>query len=175
VWQTGHGGESGPQESVAEILNSLGRAKDLVRQILTFSRKREQIRQIIPLEDVVKEAAKFLSASLPAEIDLEIKLAPDAPAVLADATQIYQVIVNLGTNALHAMEGHSTAMAMLQAGVAPEIIALWLGHESPATTHLYVEADISMKEKALSQIQSPSTRKIRFRPTDTLLRFLDGL
>jgi len=59
--------------------------------------------------------------------------------------------------------------------VAHEIIALWLGHESPATTHLYVEADISMKEKALSQIQSPSTRKIRFRPTDTLLRFLDGL
>ena len=68
MWQTGHGGESGPQESVAEILNSLGRAKDLVRQILTFSRKREQIRQIIPLEDVVKEAAKFLSASLPAEM-----------------------------------------------------------------------------------------------------------
>jgi site-specific recombinase XerD len=70
---------------------------------------------------------------------------------------------------------HSTAMAMLQAGVAPEVIALWLGHESPATTHLYVEADISMKEKALSQIQSPSTRGTRFRPPDTLLRFLDGL
>jgi hypothetical protein len=75
----------------------------------------------------------------------------------------------------HSSFRHSTAMAMLQAGVAPEIIALWLGHESPATTHLYVEADISMKEKALSQIQSPSTRKIRFRPADTLLRFLDGL
>jgi integrase/recombinase XerD len=70
---------------------------------------------------------------------------------------------------------HSTAMCMLQAGVAPEVIALWLGHESPTTTHLYVEADISMKEKALSQIQSPSTRATRFQPKDDLLRFLDGL
>jgi integrase/recombinase XerD len=70
---------------------------------------------------------------------------------------------------------HSTAMSMLQAGVAPEVIALWLGHESPTTTHLYVEADISMKEKALAQVQPPSTRGTRFRPKDDLLRFLDEL
>jgi integrase/recombinase XerD len=66
-------------------------------------------------------------------------------------------------------------MCMLQSGVAPEVIALWLGHESPNTTHLYVEADMSMKEKALSQIQSPATRGTRFQPKDDLLRFLDGL
>lgn len=70
---------------------------------------------------------------------------------------------------------HSTAMSMLKAGVASEVIALWLGHESPTTTHLYVEADLSMKEKALEQIQSPSTRGTRFRPKDDMLRFLDGL
>jgi integrase/recombinase XerD len=70
---------------------------------------------------------------------------------------------------------HSTAMSMLQAGVAPEVIALWLGHESPTTTHLYVEADVVMKEKALNQIQSPSTRGTRFQPKDDLLRFLEGL
>lgn len=70
---------------------------------------------------------------------------------------------------------HSTAMCMLQSGVAPEVIALWLGHESPNTTHLYVEVDMSMKEKALSQIQSPATRGTRFQPKDDLLRFLDGL
>jgi integrase/recombinase XerD len=66
-------------------------------------------------------------------------------------------------------------MHMLQAGVAPEVIALWLGHESPATTHLYVEADITMKEKALSRIQSPGTKQTRFQPKDELLRFLDSL
>ena len=70
---------------------------------------------------------------------------------------------------------HSTATHMLQAGVAPEVIALRLGHESPTTTHQYIEADISMKEKALSQIQSPSTKGTRFRPKDDLLRFLEGL
>ena len=66
-------------------------------------------------------------------------------------------------------------MSMLRAGVAPEIIALWLGHESPTTTHLYVEADVAMKEKALNQIQSPAARGIRFQPKDDLLRFLDSL
>jgi integrase/recombinase XerD len=70
---------------------------------------------------------------------------------------------------------HATAMHMLQAGVIPEVIALYLGHESPATTHLYVEADMTMKEKALRQIQSPATRIRRFQPKDDLLRFLDSL
>ena len=63
-------------------------------------------------------------------------------------------------------------MAMLQAGVALEEIALWLGHESPATTHLYVEADLAMKEKALQKVQPLKTRQLRFRPADALLRFL---
>lgn len=70
---------------------------------------------------------------------------------------------------------HSTAMHMLQAGVAPEVIALWLGHESPVTTHLYVQADLPMKEKALNQIQSPSIKGNRYQPKHDLLRFLDEL
>ena len=70
---------------------------------------------------------------------------------------------------------HATAMHMLQAGVAPEVIALWLGHESPATTHLYIEADITMKEKALNQIKSPVARETSFKPKDDLIRFLDSL
>lgn len=70
---------------------------------------------------------------------------------------------------------HATAMHMLQAGVLPEVIALWLGHESPTTTHHYVEADLTMKQKALDQMQSPATKGIRFHPKDDLLRFLDTL
>jgi len=99
--------EKGPArlEDVEEILKAATRAQELVQQILTFSRQREQSRRIIPLDTVVKEATKFLRASLPAEIAFEIQLAADAPAVLANATQIYQVTVNLATNALHAMEG----------------------------------------------------------------------
>jgi len=67
---------------------------------------------------------------------------------------------------------HATAMAMLQSGVSLEVIALWLGHESPATTHLYVEADLAMKEQALQRVQPPKTKQLRFQPTDALLSFL---
>ncbi len=70
---------------------------------------------------------------------------------------------------------HTTAMHLLQAGVDITIIALWLGHESPATTHQYVEADLAMKEAALKKLQSPSTGKVRYRPTDELLAFLETL
>jgi len=91
------------QESVAEILTAANRAKDLVQQILSFSRQREQKPQVIKLDTIVKEALKFLRASLPAHIKIEKELAVEVPAVLADPTQIYQVTMNLATNALHAM------------------------------------------------------------------------
>ena len=70
---------------------------------------------------------------------------------------------------------HSTAMHMLQAGVDITVIALWLGHENPATTHMYVEADLAMKERALQAVQPPNMRQTRYRPTDRVLAFLQGL
>jgi len=70
---------------------------------------------------------------------------------------------------------HTTAMHLLQAGVDIALIALWLGHESPSTTHLYVEADLTMKEKALSKLEAPCTSRPRFRASDRLLAFLDAL
>lgn len=70
---------------------------------------------------------------------------------------------------------HTTAMHLLQSGVAFNVIALWLGHESPITTHRYVEADLAMKEKALASIEEPATRLRRYRPPDALLTFLQQL
>ena len=70
---------------------------------------------------------------------------------------------------------HSTAMHRLQAGVDITVIALWLGHENPATTHMYVEADLAMKERALQAVQPPCIKQARYRPTDRLLAFLEGL
>ena len=70
---------------------------------------------------------------------------------------------------------HTTAMHLLQSGVDLTVIALWLGHESPATTHLYLEADIAMKEAALGRLEDPSPRPARFRATDRLLAFLNTL
>lgn len=73
---------------------------------------------------------------------------------------------------------HTTAMHLLQAGVNLTVIALWLGHESPVTTHGYVEADLAMKERALAAIAPPETRGTRgtrYRPADALLKFLQAL
>jgi len=70
---------------------------------------------------------------------------------------------------------HSIAMHMLQAGVDITVIALWLGHESPATTHRYVEADLVMKSRALKTLQAPAHAPLRYRPTDRVLKFLESL
>lgn len=70
---------------------------------------------------------------------------------------------------------HSTAMHMLQSGVDITVIALWLGHESPATTHMYVEADLAMKERALNAVQPPHLKQRRYQPTDRVLHFLQTL
>ena len=70
---------------------------------------------------------------------------------------------------------HATAMHMLQAGLDVTLIALWLGHESPATTHMYVQADLTMKERALSAVRSPRVKLSRFKPTDRVLQFLSTL
>lgn len=66
-------------------------------------------------------------------------------------------------------------MHLLQGGVDLTVIALWLGHESPITTHGYVEADLAMKERALATIAPPGAKHRRYRPTDAVLKFLESL
>jgi integrase len=70
---------------------------------------------------------------------------------------------------------HTTAMHLLQAGVDISVIALWLGHESPVTTHHYVEADLTMKEQALAKLHEPEAKIQRYRAPDSLINFLKTL
>ena len=70
---------------------------------------------------------------------------------------------------------HTTAMHLLQSGVDITVIALWLGHESPATTHMYLEADLSMKERTLNRLQPIGASPGRYRPPDQLMKFLQSL
>lgn len=70
---------------------------------------------------------------------------------------------------------HTTAMHLLQSGVDISVIALWLGHESPTTTHTYVEADLAMKDRALARLQEPDTKVLRYRAPDSLMQFLRTL
>ena len=70
---------------------------------------------------------------------------------------------------------HSTAMALLEADVPTEVIALYLGHESPKTTHLYVEASLAMKKQALAKVEPLQLKRCRFRPDEADLCFLEKL
>ena len=70
---------------------------------------------------------------------------------------------------------HSAAMALLHAGVDTSVIALWMGHEDPASTQIYLHADMTIKEKALARVQPRGTQPGRYKPPDSLLAFLDTL
>ncbi len=89
--------------SLQEIGKAVNRAKRLVAQILSFSRRRPSERQTTKLAPVVDEAVALLRATIPPNIELITKCEPDASAVMADPSQIHQVILNLVTNAWHAI------------------------------------------------------------------------
>ena len=91
------------RKDMQEVRAAAERAKALVRQILAFSRKADTQPQPVDLDGLVTEARALLRASIPATIDVRVTTDPDTPIVNADPTQLHQVIMNLGTNAYHAM------------------------------------------------------------------------
>ena len=102
------------RQFLAESLAAAERARNLVAQILTFSRRREQQRAVLALAPVVEEALRLLRASLPATIELCVSLREDVPAVLADPTQVHQVLMNLGANAAHALRARGGRIEIFQ-------------------------------------------------------------
>ena len=100
------------QPMLDEALKASLRARDLVAQILTFSRRRELQLSPTNLGPVVQEAVKLLRASLPASVSITQELTDDLPLVLCDPTQIHQIVMNLGTNAAHALRPHGGTLAI---------------------------------------------------------------
>ena len=91
-------------EYLSAVLQGSKRATDLVRQILAFSRRQELERKPLKLRTVLEEALKLLRATIPSTVEFDISLDAQAPTVMADATQVHQVVMNLCTNAAHAMK-----------------------------------------------------------------------
>jgi len=89
---------------LGSVLQAARRASGVVRQILTFSRQQPQERQAVGLQPIVRETLDLLRVSIPSTIGFDVALAVNAPTVFADANQIHQVLMNLGTNAWHAMK-----------------------------------------------------------------------
>jgi CheY-like chemotaxis protein len=96
------GADSPALVSLTEIEKAGRRARDLVRQILTFSRNEAPKRSLVKLSELVQETARLLKVTLPPKAKLQLRLKP-TPAVLADATQVEQALLNLCTNAIHAI------------------------------------------------------------------------
>jgi len=91
------------EDDLQEILSAGMRAKDLVKQILTFARQSDESLKPVQINAIVKEVLKFLKSSIPANIDISDKLNTDS-FVMASPTHIHQIFMNLCTNAAHAME-----------------------------------------------------------------------
>jgi PAS domain S-box-containing protein len=88
-----------------EVLKASERARDLVQQILTFSRRAEGRKRPIAITTIVKESLNLLGGSIPSSIEVHQSIDKACGSVLADATQIHQVVMNLCTNAFQAMSG----------------------------------------------------------------------
>ena len=90
--------------NVQQSIKAAKRARNLVQQILAFSRQGKQERKPLNIQPIIKEALKFLRASLPATIEIRQDMEEDLGTIEADPTEVYQVLMNLCTNAAHAME-----------------------------------------------------------------------
>ncbi len=99
-------------ESLAEITHAGQRAKALVEQILAFSRQQPTHQRKVEAPVILAEVARFLKATLPAGVDLVTTVEPGCPPILADATQVHQILVNLATNAWHALGGDSGRISL---------------------------------------------------------------
>jgi PAS domain S-box-containing protein len=124
-------------EAITETLNAAGRATDLVRQILTFSRQKEHERKVIQVTPIVCEVGKLLRAALPASIEIHTIVAPGLPNVLADPSQIHQVLMNLGANAGHAMRR--------QGGVLEIVVGKILVTERTARANIGLNAGLYLR------------------------------
>jgi PAS domain S-box-containing protein len=99
---------------IDEVINASDRAQELVQQILAFSRKQDLNYRPVRLHYILREGMKLLRASIPSTVEIKLDLPVNGPLVLADATQIHQVVMNLCTNAAQAMDGKDGKLILRQ-------------------------------------------------------------
>ncbi len=101
-----------PFKNIMEIKTASLRAKDVVRQLLSFSRKTEQEQKPLDLPMVIDESLNLIKSSIPSNIEIRKDIPKTCNAILADATQIHQVLINLYTNAAHAIGEGGAVLAV---------------------------------------------------------------
>jgi CheY-like chemotaxis protein len=100
------------QSMLNEVTKASMRASDLVKRVLTVSRRQETSKAVVRLEPIIRDAVGLLRASLSKSIDIRVATAAETPPIVADATQMHQVVMNLGTNAGYAMAAAGGTMTI---------------------------------------------------------------
>ncbi|SEA55530.1 PAS domain S-box-containing protein [Desulfuromusa kysingii] len=116
------------KKNLKYVLRATERAKELVKQILMFSRKGEQNREIIKLTSVVGESIKLLQQTIPSTISIRAEIDDSTGVILADSTQVQQVVMNLCTNAYHAMPEQGGEILIR---VKPIVVDNLMAHKYP--------------------------------------------
>jgi PAS domain S-box-containing protein len=113
--------------SINEIYKAGERARDLVKQILVFSRKGESRRVKIKITPIVNEGLKMLRSFIPTTIEINHNIRTESDTILADPTQVHQLLLNLGTNAAHAMreKGGILSVSLEQEDITPETVSYY--------------------------------------------------
>ncbi|MFH0727868.1 MAG: CHASE2 domain-containing protein [Pseudomonadota bacterium] len=111
VWHSLSPEQTAPRSKLEQVLKASERARDLIMQILTFSRKTEHERKIILLRPILREGLKLFRTALPKSIDVREDLSSDVRAEI-DPTQLYQILMNLCTNAYHSMRDGGGTLAV---------------------------------------------------------------
>ncbi len=146
------------RKNLEEILKATHRAKELVQQILTFSRQGCQERKPLKIQFLIKEALKLLRATIPSSIEIESNVDEDCGPIKGDPTQIHQVIMNLCTNAYHAMQatGGKLEVGLKQVAISYERSLERVGMKVGPHLELTVkDAGHGMEPEVLERIFEP--------------------
>jgi two-component system cell cycle sensor histidine kinase/response regulator CckA len=149
--------EGRTRENLQSVLKSAQRAQDLIKRILTFSRPKETERRPLKLSLVIQEAVKLLNATLPSSIKISVSIKTTEDVVVADATEMHQVIMNLGTNAGHALKSNGGKLEyLLELARLDEMQAAALSLAPGAFLHLTVrDTGFGMSPETLEKIFEP--------------------
>lgn len=141
-----------------KVLNACHMAKELVARILTFSRQVESERKAVSVYQIVREALKLLRPSIPSTIAIREDIDPESGVVLADPSQVHQLIMNLGTNAYQALENEGTISVKLFAQVATAELARELLRLHEGSDYICLEVHdtgVGMDKHVLERIFDP--------------------
>jgi PAS domain S-box-containing protein len=149
--------EGQAREDLRELLKAAERGRQLVEQILTFSRRQDVMRRPLALASVLQDATKMLRATIPASIEIHLHVHPGVPRVLADSTSVHQIVMNLATNSAHAMPSGGALSILLEPFYVRDSMARKRPdlHEGPYALMMVSDTGVGMDAETRLRVFEP--------------------